>query len=141
MHRKRVMLIFHGGIVGKPIAYQLIKRYDIVINILQARIFPEEDGQLIIEMINEDEKQIIDGINYLEEEGVIVRELSETILFDENSCINCGVCTGVCKTGALTMAQKTWELVVDQEKCLLCEMCIPTCPVNALSMENIKSGL
>jgi L-aspartate semialdehyde sulfurtransferase ferredoxin len=136
MYKKRVKLTFHPGIVSKPLSYYLIKRFDIVINILQARIFPQEEGHLIVELLNDDEQHLINGIQYLRDEGVDVRILDETILFDQERCINCGACTGVCKTGALSMDQKTWELVVDQEKCLLCEMCIPVCPVNALSLDN-----
>ncbi|MFW6381254.1 MAG: NIL domain-containing protein, partial [Bacillota bacterium] len=60
--KKRVVLDFPSGIVEKPITYHLIKKYDIVINILQARIFPEEEGRLIIELENRHEQKINQGL-------------------------------------------------------------------------------
>lgn len=136
MYKKRVILNFSPEITDKPITYSLIKKYDVIVNILQAKIFPEEEGQLILELQNERKTHLEDGIQYLKNEGVKVRILDESIKCDDEKCINCGACTGVCKTGALTMDPETWELVVDQDKCLICEMCVSVCPVKALTLDN-----
>ena len=77
------------------------------------------------------------GINFLKNTGVKVTILEETIKLDDKNCINCGGCTGVCKTGALTLNKKSWELEVEQDKCLLCEKCISVCPVTALSLDYV----
>jgi ferredoxin len=135
MYKKRVELVFSPGIVNKPLTYDLIKTYDIEINILQAKIFPEEEGLLIVDLTGKSKEMVDKGIAYLEEEGVNVKLLEKSIIFNEEKCINCGACTGVCKTGALTMDRETWELIVDQDKCLLCQMCLSACSVKALSME------
>ncbi len=133
--KKRVLLTYSPAIVDKPITYDLIKKYDIVINILQAKIFPEEEGQLIIELEHKEEARLLEGIEYLEDVGVKVKILEKSIIFDRELCIDCGVCTGICKSGALTMDPKNWELEVNDSKCVLCEMCIIVCPVKALSLE------
>lgn len=134
MYKKRLMLNFKAEIVDKPITYDLIKKYDLIINILQAKVFPEEEGQLIVEIQNDKEEHLLEGIKYLEDEGVEVYIIEETIKHDKKNCVDCGSCTAVCKSGALTMDQNTWELKLNQEKCFLCEMCIAVCPVKALSM-------
>ncbi len=135
MYKCRVLLTFHAGTVNLPLTYNLIKRFDIVVNILQAKVYPDEEGQLIVEMQNEQSEHIQEGIRYLESEGVTVQRLDEALRFDSDLCFHCGACTGVCKGGALTMAPDTWELVVAQEKCLFCGLCIDVCPVKALSLE------
>jgi L-aspartate semialdehyde sulfurtransferase ferredoxin len=135
MCKNRVELIFKPDIVNKPLTYNLIKIYDIKINIFQAKIYPEEEGHLIVDLMA-DTPEILDrGIAYLEKEGVEVKLLEKSIIFNKERCINCGACTGVCKSGALTMDNDTWELVINQDKCLFCEMCISACFVKALSME------
>lgn len=136
MIRRRAILTFSPQTVKKPITYLLIKRFDIIVNILQARVFPAEEGLLIIEMQNEDLHHILEGVAYLESEGVGVRLIERSINCDRDRCTDCGACTGVCKAGALTLDHSSWELLVDQEKCLLCEMCISACPVRALRLEN-----
>ncbi|MFW6034702.1 MAG: NIL domain-containing protein [Halothermotrichaceae bacterium] len=135
MVKKRLKLSFKSDIVSKPITYNLIKHYDTVINILQARIFPDEEGQLILDIKSESEDNIKRSIKYLQDEGVVVNVVEKTIVFDDDKCINCGACTGVCKAGALTLDKKTWELKVNQEKCVLCEMCLSACSVNAISLK------
>jgi len=136
MYKMRVLLKFNPEIVKQPITCELIRRYDIIINILQAQVFPEEEGQLILELENENQKDLETGINFLRNEGVQVEVLEETIRLDEENCINCGACTGVCKTDALSMDPESWKLVVNQDKCLLCETCVEVCPVGALSLKN-----
>ena len=136
MYKKRILLNFPPHITDQPITCQLIRKYDVIVNILQAKIFPEEEGQLILELQNENEEDLKEGIDFLKENGVKVTVLEETINLNQESCINCGACTGVCKPGALTLNKNTWELEVDQDKCLLCEMCISVCPINALRLDH-----
>ena len=135
MTKKRVQLVYYPKNVSKPIIYNLINHYDIVINIIQARILPDEEGKLIMDMEADDENYIDGGLNYLVGEGVDVKVLEKSIVYNEDDCIYCGACTGLCKTGALTMNKDTWKLNVDHEKCLLCGMCVEACSVNALSLE------
>lgn len=136
MFKKRLSLKFSPEIVDKPITYQLLKNYKIVFNIIQARISPEEEGHLIIDFKSLEEDDINKVIDYLQSEGVEVKILEKSIIYNEERCINCGACTGVCKSGALSMDSGTYKLIVDNDKCLFCEMCLSACFVQALSLEN-----
>ncbi|MBD0344863.1 MAG: 4Fe-4S binding protein, partial [Coleofasciculus sp. Co-bin14] len=49
------------------------------------------------------------------------------------SCVDCGLCTGVCPTEALTLDPKTFKLNFTRSRCIVCEQCVPTCPVQAIS--------
>ena len=49
---------------------------------------------------------------------------------DMSACILCGVCTGVCPEGALSMDE---SVTVDPKLCAGCGTCIATCPTQALS--------
>ncbi|MFW5986277.1 MAG: NIL domain-containing protein [Halanaerobiales bacterium] len=135
MFKKRIQLVYHPDNVSKPIIYELVKHFDIVINIIQARILPDEEGKLIMDIEAQDRKYIDRGLEYLKDEGVDIRILEKSIIYEEGDCIYCGACTGLCKAGALTMDKETWKLNVEHEKCLLCGMCVSACAVNALSLE------
>ncbi|MFP4016704.1 MAG: NIL domain-containing protein [Halanaerobiales bacterium] len=134
MYSKRVQLVYHPNNVDKPIIYDLIKHFDIVINIIQAKILPDEEGKLVMDMEAAEIYYIDKGIKYLIEEGVDVQTLEESIVYSKDNCIFCGACTGLCKAGALSMNKENWELVVEHEKCFLCGMCVNACAFDALSL-------
>ncbi len=46
MHKKRVVLSFPPHLIDQAVSYKLIKDYDLMINILRARITPKEQGRL-----------------------------------------------------------------------------------------------
>ena len=135
---KRLLLKFSADVVNKPLTYNLIKEYDFTINILQAQISPQEEGKLIVEIENGSPQKLNEGINFLQKEGVEVVTLTESIIYNDNKCMDCGVCTGLCKAGALTLNEDR-ELEITQEKCTLCGLCADVCPVGALKVgsENV----
>lgn len=135
MCKKRLELVFGPEIVGKAITYNLIKKYDVIINVFQARILPDEEGYMVVDIKAKNEESIKKSVEYLQSEGVTVDFLEKSISYNQDRCINCGACTGVCRSGALLMDQESWELIVDQDKCLLCEMCLSACSMKALSLE------
>ena len=49
---------------------------------------------------------------------------------DENRCVGCGKCTGVCWTGAIRIVDK--KAVVDSNRCICCAICMRTCPLGAI---------
>ncbi|MFW6022508.1 MAG: NIL domain-containing protein [Halanaerobiaceae bacterium] len=135
MYSKRVQLVYHPNTVDKPIIYDLIKHFDIVINIIQAKILPDEEGKLVMDMKASEGEYIEKGIKYLVEEGVDVQLVEESVVYNKDNCVFCGACTGLCKAGALSMDRETWELKVEHDKCLLCGMCITACGFDALTLE------
>ena len=126
------MLRFPKNITTRPISYHLVKDYDLIFNIFKAQIDYDEKGELAIEVTGL-EKNIEDGIQFLKDEGVEVTLLSKNIHHNEDLCVNCGLCTSVCPTQALTMSGED-TLVFDSEKCVACQMCVTTCPMKAMSV-------
>lgn len=54
--------------------------------------------------------------------------------YDQNACIQCGVCVKACREGALSAEGNT--IVIDREKCNHCGRCVKSCPVDAWNGES-----
>jgi ferredoxin len=132
MVSKRVVVTFPAGLAGKPLTYVLVKDYGLVINILFARISPEEEGKLVLEVGNASYEQIDQGLDYVRSQGATVEPLSREITWNEAECVHCGACTAVCHPKALAMDPASWELSFDPEKCIVCELCVTACPLGIL---------
>ena len=132
MISKRVVLHFPKQMIDQPIIYRLSKEYDLVFNILLARIMPNEVGIMVAELSGEDEKYN-EGIEYLREQDVTVQLLSRDVRRDERRCTQCGACTIICPTGALSIPdRKTMMVTFDIEKCVACSLCVEACPPRAM---------
>jgi dissimilatory sulfite reductase (desulfoviridin) alpha/beta subunit len=51
------------------------------------------------------------------------------VSWKEEDCISCGVCTKVCRPGALSM--EDGKVILDPEKCNHCGRCVKSCPTEA----------
>lgn len=125
--KQKYILTFHREIIDTPLTYDLIKKYDIKVNILRAEISGDQ-GQLLVEL-NGSETAIEQGLNYLNRQNVQVELLSKHVQHDAEKCVHCGSCTGVCFTGALTMDRTNWELIFKPEHCVACGLCVTACPM------------
>ena len=76
MKQMKLVFIFPENIVEEPITYNLISEYGIRVNILRASIDPGKQGQMVVELSGE-EVQISQGLNYLENAGVLVTPLAQ----------------------------------------------------------------
>jgi ferredoxin len=129
---KRVVLHFPNRLIDQPIIYRLSKEYDLIFNILLARIMPNEEGLMVAELSGGDEKYN-EGIQYLRDQGVDVQLLSRDVRRDERRCTQCGVCITICPTGALSIPDRsTMEVTFDIEKCVACSLCVQACPPRAM---------
>lgn len=128
---KKIVLIFPAYLAEKPITYHLIKDFDLVLNILRAKVTPNSEGRLVIELTG-DEKKIGDGLEYMRSQNVIVEEMGREIVIDEESCMHCGICNSVCTTGALSIGHSDYKLQFNKDKCVLCGQCVDICPVDAI---------
>jgi ferredoxin len=130
--KKRVKLIFPKRSVHMPITYRLAKDFNIAANIIRAQVAPNQVGTLVVELSG-DIDQLNDAIDWLEVQGIEVSGASGEIVVNEDLCVHCGLCTGVCPTRALTLDSQTYRLTFTQSRCIVCEQCVPTCPVQAIS--------
>jgi ferredoxin len=132
MKSVNVLLIFRKEIMYKPIIYRIAKDFDIVFNVLEAKIFPKQEGRIILGLTGND-TQLDETLNYFKTEGVEVQILADMIKRDEQKCVHCGACTAVCRVDALYIDRETMEVIFDPEKCVACGLCRLACPVNAMS--------
>jgi ferredoxin len=128
-----MVLRFPAETVEEPVTYNLIKKYDIIINILNADITHGKEGNLLVEMEGE-RINLDEALLYLESRKVRFSPVSKNILFNNALCVHCGACSSVCFSGALNMDQDTRELVFIPEKCVACELCIKACPLRLFEL-------
>ncbi|MFH1855980.1 MAG: NIL domain-containing protein [Candidatus Omnitrophota bacterium] len=134
MTKKRYVLTFPHNLLDKPITYHLIKDYDLVVNILRARVNPNEEGLLVLEL--EGKRQKLDeAIKYLQNLGVNLQPLTKDIKWNEKACIHCTACISVCPAGAFKRDEKTHKVIFDKNKCIACELCVKACPYHAIEIE------
>ena len=131
MPRKRLDLTFPPRQSLKPVVYHLVKDYDIVPNILRAQIQPGQEGRMLVEVTGRKD-DLARGVAFLEEQGLAVREAASDICLDDDLCVTCGLCTAVCRPGALYLDGQA--LVFDKDKCVYCEACVQACPRRAVTL-------
>ncbi|MCL1874555.1 MAG: 4Fe-4S binding protein [Clostridiales bacterium] len=130
---KKIILRFSAQTVEQPMVYHLVKDYNLVPNIIKAQISPENEGFLLLGIsgLEEDFRQ---AMNYLQELGLQVQSLTEHVIRDEDSCTQCGLCTGVCPSNALYLERPSQQVHFDGEKCVVCNICIDVCPTRAMQI-------
>ncbi|MBA7660517.1 hypothetical protein ES703_68519 [subsurface metagenome] len=133
MIKRKLVLSFPENIVTKPITYKLVKEFNLEFNILRAEITPNMEGKMLIELRG-DKAQIDQSIEYLTDTGVSVQEAAKDIIIDKNQCVDCGICTSLCITQALTLDHKSFKLKFNKDECILCELCLDCCPVSAIKV-------
>jgi NAD-dependent dihydropyrimidine dehydrogenase PreA subunit len=130
---KKVVIHYTADNVEQPIICQLVKRYDLVFNILKARIFPRREGVIVLELSGLKEN-FDKGILFLKEKGLKVEPLSKSVNQNTDKCVYCGACTAFCPTDALSFDAQTMKVIFDPEKCNGCELCVSACPVRAMEV-------
>lgn len=131
MSPKRIVLRFGTDISVKPIVYRLVKDYDLIVNIVKADVNPQKEGTMILEVIGDQSEE---GLNYLRNLGVSVQALNQEIVRDEEKCVMCGMCTGICPTGALYIERPSMEVRFDGDQCVFCQLCVKVCPMKAMEV-------
>jgi L-aspartate semialdehyde sulfurtransferase ferredoxin len=130
--KKRVTITFPKTAVQIPLTYRLAKDFNVAANIIRAQVAPNQMGKLVVELQG-DIDQIDAAIEWMRIRDISVFSASGEIIIDQDSCVDCGLCTGVCPTEALVMNTETWRLDFRRSRCIVCEQCVPTCPVAAIS--------
>lgn len=132
-YSKKIVIRYKPDVVQQPVIYYLVKKYDLVFNILKARIFPRREGVIVLELSGSKEN-FDHGIRFLKEMGLIVEPLSKSVSQNLDKCVHCGACTSFCPTGALSFEPNTSKIIFDVEKCNGCELCVSACPVRAMEI-------
>jgi len=133
-YSKIISLHFSPDVVRRPMMYNLARHFDLTFNILKARISPREEGHMILELSGKEE-DYKKGISYLQEHGISILDVAQSISRDENSCTHCGLCTALCLARALCLEQDDRKILFDSSKCTACGMCTRICPVGAMHTE------
>ena len=131
--KKRINLTFPKRTINLPITYRLAKDFNVAANIIRAQVAPNKVGKMVLELSG-DIDQLDDAIGWLRSQEIDVSLHAREIMIDEMACVDCGLCTGVCPTEALTLDPHTFQLAFARSKCVVCEQCISACPVNAISI-------
>ncbi len=133
MFSKKIVLHFPSNLVDKPIISKLSKDYALEFNILKALVNPKEEGLMVLELVG-DKKQYDQAIEYLKKEKVKVQNLARDIKRNDKKCVHCGLCVGVCPSGALEIDTQSMEVLFKDDKCIACEMCVKVCPYKAMEV-------
>jgi len=138
MYTRIFVLRFSKDIVDQPIICKLVKEFDVEFNILKATIDLQNEGLLVLELRGH-KANVEKGLAYLKEQNVVVERIAATIRRDIESCVQCGLCTGICPTSALALDRPTMEVLFDPDRCSGCGLCVSVCPVRAMAVSTNHS--
>ncbi len=131
--KRRLTLHFPREAVHLPITYRLAVDFDIAAKILRAQIAPNQSGTMVVELSG-DIDELDAAEDWLEGQGLALNRAPGQIEIDRDRCVDCGICTAVCPSGALRCRPPAWHLHFDAQRCLVCEQCIPSCPFSAIAL-------
>lgn len=128
---RKLMFFFPKCECEKPIVYHLVKDYNIVVNIFRAKVTPEEEGYLLLDLIGTEEN-IERALGYVRTFNVTISTTGKGLVWDRDGCAHCGQCVAYCPTRALHIEDvATREVAFDEEKCIECLACVKVCPYGA----------
>ncbi|MCK5201680.1 MAG: 4Fe-4S binding protein [Spirochaetales bacterium] len=131
METRKLLLTFTKNVVERPIVYNLVKEFDLIINIYRASITAEEEGFMVLD-ITGPSNMIDAGINFIISEGVKIDDAQKSFRWDQYICTSCGNCLTHCPVNALHINDRnTMKVEFDQNLCIDCMGCIPNCPFGA----------
>ena len=128
---KKLMLWFPKCECEKPIIYHLVRDYDLIVNIFRAKVTPEEEGYLVLDVTGTQEG-IDRALDYVKTFNVTINYTGKGVTWDEQRCTSCGNCLTHCPTEALHVADRaTMAVAFDEQKCIECLACLKVCPYKA----------
>jgi len=128
---KKLMLFFPKCECEKPIIYHLVKDYELIVNVFRAKVTPEEEGYLVLDVTGT-EADIERAMDFVRTFKVTINYAGKGVTWSAQRCTHCGACLTHCPTHALHVKDaRTREVVFDEQKCIECLACIPVCPFGA----------
>ena len=134
MYSKILILSFPQEVAQKALVCHLTRKYDLMFNILSAKISNKKEGHMVLEVSSGSKAGFNKGVRFLKDQGVSVSYPEHQIFKDEEICTHCGACTAICPTEALHIKRPEMEVLFDKDKCSVCELCILTCPSRAMGL-------
>lgn len=135
MKSGKFVLEYNSDTVSEPILWRLVRDYDIRVNILRATISPGQEGSLLVELTAEMDEKLQQALSWLESIGITWVNVAKRLTWDEDRCVDCGACSGVCFSGAITLDREEWKIIVDRDKCVACGGCVKACPFGCFSLD------
>jgi len=128
---KKLMLFFPQCECEAPIIYHLVKDHNLVVNVFRAKVTPDEEGYLVLDVTGTEES-IQNGIDFVKTFDVTINETGKGVTRDEDGCTHCGACVVHCPSKALYIASgASREVTYNEEQCIECLKCIRVCPYAA----------
>jgi len=128
---KKLMFYFPKCVCDKPIIYHLVKDYHLIVNIYRAKVTPEEEGYLVLDVTGTEEA-IQGAIDFVKTFDVTVNYSGKGVARDEERCAHCGYCVPYCPSGALKIEDRaTRKVDYNESECIECLACIRICPFGA----------
>lgn len=140
MDKRMLVLRFPNNVTDKPIVCRLSRDFSLDFNILKAEIFPGREGLMVLELSGP-KREMSKGLAYLKAQGVVITPVAREIRRNDDTCIQCGACTGMCPTQALSIESGTFRVLFDPRKCTACGMCLMICPVRAMEIRFAKEKI
>ncbi|NLF31221.1 MAG: 4Fe-4S dicluster domain-containing protein [Planctomycetes bacterium] len=128
---QRLMLWFPRCECEKPIVYHLVKDYDLIVNVFRAKVTPDEEGYLMLDVTGT-EANIAGALDYVRTFNVTISATARGLTWHADRCTSCGNCLTHCPTGALHVADRaTMAVAFDDARCIECLACLRVCPFGA----------
>ncbi|MFQ3619338.1 MAG: NIL domain-containing protein [Spirochaetales bacterium] len=128
---RKVLFYFPKSETEKPIVYQLVKDFNLMVNIFRAKVTPDEEGFLLLDLTG-DTQDLQRAYEWIRSLGVQIREDVKGMRWEEDKCTSCGACLTHCPTNALHISDLSRRKVVfESERCIECMNCITLCPFGA----------
>jgi Fe-S-cluster-containing dehydrogenase component len=131
--KKRVVFTFPKESIEEPITYHLIRDYDLMVNILSAKVDPNEEGRMVVELSGQKE-MLNNGMEYLKGLGVTTQALAQDVKWDEQRCIHCTACIPLCPSHALSVDRIRMLVSFNSDRCIVCGLCLKACPYHAIEI-------
>ncbi|RZN36922.1 MAG: 4Fe-4S dicluster domain-containing protein [Methanosarcinales archaeon] len=124
------MIVRISSAAHDPVLAKVILSTGVAINVDRADL-DATSGEIVLEVPADSCARVA---NAFEREGASVAVLEHPIIRDNDECVHCGACIGICPVNVFTY-EPDWSVAMDESKCIQCGTCITACPHDALTIE------